>query len=248
MVKKEDLVIRVAGESGDGSTATGEMLAQAAARSGLHVFTFRTTPAEIKGGPVMFQVRASNAPVRSQGDAADVLFAFNQEAWDLHQRAMAPNAVLLYDAEEFTPPASFTGVAYPVPIGQIAQDAGGRRGKNVTALGVVAALFGLGLTRLEDIVRAKLGKKADLIEANLAALRAGIAYARSLTKADPFWMEATGERERLVMTGNQALVAGALHAGIGFFAGYPITPATEIMEGVGRSPAPDRRRLPAGRG
>jgi 2-oxoglutarate ferredoxin oxidoreductase subunit alpha len=235
MIKKDDLVMRVAGESGDGSTAAGEMLAQAAARSGLHVFTFRTTPAEIKGGPVMFQVRASNNPVRSQGDAVDVLFAFNQEAWDLHHRALSPNGVLLYDSEEFTPPASFTGVAYAVPIGQIAQDAGGRRGKNVAALGVAAALFGLGLTKLEDIVRAKLGKKTDLLEANLAALRAGITHARAVEKRDNFWMESRGEATRLVMTGNQAIVAGALHAGVGFFAGYPITPASEVMEGLAKT-------------
>jgi 2-oxoglutarate/2-oxoacid ferredoxin oxidoreductase subunit alpha len=234
MIKKDDLVIRVAGESGDGSTATGEMLAQAAARSGLHVFTFRTTPAEIKGGPVMFQVRASNAPVRSQGDAVDVLFAFNQEAWDLHHGAMAPGGVLLYDSEEFTPPEGFTGVAYAVSIGQIAQEAGGRRGKNVVALGVVAALFGLGLTKLEDIVRVKLGKKADVLEANLAALRAGIEHAHAIQKRDSFWMEAQGEHERMVMTGNQAIVAGALHAGVGFFAGYPITPASEVMEGLAK--------------
>lgn len=234
MIKKDDLVIRVAGESGDGSTATGEMLAQAAARSGLHVFTFRTTPAEIKGGPVMFQVRASNNPVRSQGDAVDVLFAFNQEAWDLHHKALSPNGALLYDADEFTPPADYAGVAYPVPIGQIAQEAGGRRGKNVAALGVAAALFGLGLTRLEDIVRAKLGRKADLLEANLAALRAGIEFARTIEKRDGHWMEAQDEHERMVMTGNQAIVAGALHAGVGFFAGYPITPASEIMEGLAK--------------
>lgn len=232
MIKKDDLVIRVAGESGDGSTATGEMLAQAAARSGLHVFTFRTTPAEIKGGPVMFQVRASNAPVRSQGDAVDVLFAFNQEAWDLHHKALAPDGALLYDSEEFTPPDSYTGVAYAVPIGKLAQAAGGRRGKNVAALGVAAALFGLGLTRLEDIVRVKLGKKADLLEANLAALRAGVEHARTTEKRDSHWMEAQGEHERMVMTGNQAIVAGALHAGVRFFAGYPITPASEIMEGL----------------
>lgn len=232
MIQKDDLVIRVAGESGDGSTATGEMLAQAAARSGLHVFTFRTTPAEIKGGPVMFQVRASNAPVRSQGDAVDVLFAFNQEAWDLHHADMAPHAVLLYDSEEFTPPESFSGVAYPVPIGKIALEAGNRRGKNVAAMGVAAALFDLGLSKLEDIVRAKLGKKAELLESNLAALHAGIAYARTIQKRDSFWMESSGEHNRLVMTGNQAIVAGALHAGVRFFAGYPITPASDIMEGL----------------
>ncbi|NJN17147.1 MAG: 2-oxoacid:acceptor oxidoreductase subunit alpha [Oscillochloris sp.] len=232
MIQKDDLVIRVAGESGDGSTATGEMLAQAAARSGLHVFTFRTTPAEIKGGPVMFQVRASNAPVRSMGDQIDVLFAFNREAWDRHHAEMAPHAVLLYDPEEFTPPETFSGTAYPVPIGEIAHAVGNRRGKNVVALAVTAALFGIGLSRLEDIVRAKLGKKAAFLESNLAAVQAGIDYGRSLKKRDPLWLESSGEHDRLVMTGNQAIVAGALHAGLGFFAGYPITPASDIMEGV----------------
>jgi 2-oxoglutarate/2-oxoacid ferredoxin oxidoreductase subunit alpha len=232
MIVKEDLVIRVAGESGDGSNATGEMLAQAAARSGLHVFTFRTTPAEIKGGPVMFQVRASNSPVRSMGDAVDVLFAFNQEAWDLHHADMGPHAVLLYDPAEFTPPAEFTGIAYPAPINKLSQENGGKRGKNVAALGLVAALFGIGSNKLEDIVTVKLGKKADLLEANLAALRAGISYARQLEKRDSLYMESSGEHERYVMTGNQAIVAGALHAGVRFFAGYPITPASDIMEGL----------------
>jgi 2-oxoglutarate ferredoxin oxidoreductase subunit alpha len=232
MIQKEDLVIRVAGESGDGSNATGEMLAQAAARSGLHVFTFRTTPAEIKGGPVMFQVRASNAPVRSMGDAVDVLFAFNQEAWELNHQSLAHHPVLLFDPDEFTPPADFVGVAYPVPIGKIAVAAGNRRGKNVVAMGAVAALFGLGLTRLEDIVRAKLGKKVEYLESNLAAVHAGVDYAHSLQKVDTFWIESAGEHERYVMTGNQAIVAGALHAGVGFFGGYPITPASDIMEGL----------------
>ncbi len=232
MIQKEDLIIRVAGESGDGSNAAGEMLAQAAARSGLHVFTFRTTPAEIKGGPVMFQVRASNAPVRSMGDFIDVLFAFNQEAWDLNYQSLAHNAVLLFDPETWSPPATFTGVAYPVPIGEIAAAAGNRRGKNVVAMGVVAALFGLGLSRLEDIVRAKLGKKVEYLESNLAAVQASVAYAKSLRKVDTFWIESVGECQRYVMTGNQAIVAGAMHAGLGFFGGYPITPASDIMEGL----------------
>jgi len=232
MIQKEDLVIRVAGESGDGSSATGEMLAQAAARSGLHVFTFRTTPAEIKGGAVMFQVRASNNPVRSMGDAVDVLFAFNQEAWNLHHQSLAANPVLLFDPEEFTPPESYTGIAYPVPIGKIANEAGNRRGKNVVAMGVVAGMFGLGLSKLEDIVQAKLGKKVEFLESNLAALRAGIEYARSIERTDNLWVESEGERERYVMTGNQAITAGGMHAGVGFFGGYPITPASDIMEGV----------------
>jgi len=230
---KDDLIIRVGGESGDGSSATGEMLAQAASKSGLRVFTFRTTPAEIKGGAVMFQVRASRAMVRSMGDAVDVLFAFNEEAWDLHHDSLAPNGVLLYDSDEFVPPPSFTGIGYDIPINRIASENGGRRGKNVAALGAVATLFGLGRGKLEDIVRAKLGKKPELLEQNLQALQAGIDYVNQhIHKIDPFWMESDQEIAQMVMTGNQAIVAGALHAGCNFFAGYPITPASDIMEGL----------------
>jgi 2-oxoglutarate ferredoxin oxidoreductase subunit alpha len=119
-----------------------------------------------------------------------------------------------------------------VPIGKLAVQTGNRRGKNVVALGVVAAMFGIGLTRLEDIVRVKLGKKAEYLESNLSALRAGISYAQGLERQDKLWIESTGEHERYVMTGNQAIVAGALHAGVGYFGGYPITPASDIMEGI----------------
>src|SRR5437773_2078036 len=83
-------------------------------------FTIRTTPAEIKGGPVMVQVRASSEPLHSMGDAVDVLFAFNQEAWDLHHDHLGTNAVLLYDPREFVPPADYTGLRYAVPISSLA--------------------------------------------------------------------------------------------------------------------------------
>lgn len=42
----------------------------------------------------------------------------------------------------------------------------------------------------------------------------------------------SGGREALLISGNEACVEGALAAGVGFFAGYPITPATEIAEGL----------------
>ena len=68
-----DLTVRVGGDSAAGGiVTTGEVFARIAAVSGLEVYTTRTIPAEIKGGPVMFQVRASNAPVRSQGDVVAV--------------------------------------------------------------------------------------------------------------------------------------------------------------------------------
>ena len=73
-----DYVFRVGGEGGEGVISTGEMLTTALARAGFEIYTFRTYPAEIKGGHANYQVRASGDLLLSSGAAVDVLLAFNQ--------------------------------------------------------------------------------------------------------------------------------------------------------------------------
>src|SRR5690242_21769026 len=77
-----EVTIRIGGESGEGTISGGDILALAAARWGYHVYTFRTFPAEILGGPCMFQLRISDKPVKSMGDYADVLICLNREEFD----------------------------------------------------------------------------------------------------------------------------------------------------------------------
>src|SRR5713101_2977742 len=68
-----EVTIRIGGESGEGTISGGDILALASARWGYHVYTFRTFPAEILGGPCLFQVRIGDHPINSMGDYADVL-------------------------------------------------------------------------------------------------------------------------------------------------------------------------------
>ena len=79
-----DIVIRIGGESGEGIVTIGEIFVRIAAFSGLDVYTFRTFPAEIIGGHVIFQARIADHPALSQGDDIDVLVALNQEGYDNH--------------------------------------------------------------------------------------------------------------------------------------------------------------------
>jgi Pyruvate/2-oxoacid:ferredoxin oxidoreductase gamma subunit len=104
----DTLLVRLGGESGiDNAISAGDALTRSVARNGYHVHTFRTYPAEIKGGPVMFQLRVGIHPVASLGDQLDVLLAFNEEAWDLHHQALRPDGILIYDPGEHDAPASF---------------------------------------------------------------------------------------------------------------------------------------------
>ena len=66
-----DLTIRIAGENGEGVLTVGDVLAEALARSGLYIYTFKNLPAEIKGGASMTQVRVQDTCLLYTSDAAD---------------------------------------------------------------------------------------------------------------------------------------------------------------------------------
>ncbi len=228
-----DFVIRVGGESGDGMVTIGDIITVAAADDGAWAYTFRTFPAEIRGGPVLFQLRTSTTQVLSMGDAVDVLVTLNKEAWTLHHNDLRPDGVVVYDPSEYVPPAWFTGTRYEVPAVDLANKAGAKRGKNIVIIGAIARLFGLNEETVRGTIAKKLGKRAELLQGNLDSFQAGWDHAGTIIKADAFsfhFPEVRGTGGRLIMSGNDAIVAGALKAGCRFYGGYPITPATDIME------------------
>jgi len=228
-----DFVLRIGGESGDGMVTIGDIITAVAADHGAWVHTFRTFPAEIRGGPVLFQLHADTRPVLSVGDQVDVLVTLNKEAWTLHHNDLRPDGALIYDPSEYQPPSWFMGTKYEVPAVELANKVGAKRGKNIVIIGAIAKLFGLDKEVAEQTIAKKLGNRAELLQGNLDSFNAGYEYAAGLMKADRFgftFPETRGNGDRLIMNGNDAIVAGAIRAGCRFYGGYPITPASDIME------------------
>jgi 2-oxoglutarate ferredoxin oxidoreductase subunit alpha len=234
-----EITIRIGGESGEGTISGGDLIALGAARWGYHVYTFRTFPAEILGGPCMFQVRIGDQPIRSMGDYADVLVCLNKEAYDRNIADLRHGGVLVYDPGDFTPDAG-DFIAYAVPFNEIARkEVQLFQTKNMVMLGAICGLFGPPLEAIVQVVESKLSKsrKANpiLMEKNMLALEIGKKYVTGqLSKRDPYQLGSVEKANRVVLNGNQALVAGALAAECRYFAGYPITPASDIMEGLAK--------------
>jgi 2-oxoglutarate ferredoxin oxidoreductase subunit alpha len=232
-MSKGSFVIRMGGESGEGIVTIGEVFVRIAAFSGLEVFTFRTFPAEIMGGHVMYQARIGQERVLSQGDQMDVLVAMNQEGFDNHIDELRPGGCLVYNSDVFTPPESPDYLLYAIPVTQLSKELNFPRGTNLIMVGALGQLFGLPLDRSEQMVERRLGKYKSLLTPNLDSLRSGRKYVQEhYPERPPVYLEPpeVPSEERLVMTGNQATTLGALAAGCRFYAGYPITPATSIME------------------
>jgi 2-oxoglutarate ferredoxin oxidoreductase subunit alpha len=235
----KEVTIRIGGESGEGTISGGDILAQASARCGYHIYTFRTFPAEILGGPCMFQVRISDQPVKSMGDYADVLICLNKEAFDRNVGELRSGGVLIYDPSDFTPDSG-DYVIYPVPFNDIARkEVQLFQTKNMVMLGAICGLFGPSIEAVIQLVESKLSRSrkanATLMEKNMLALETAKNYVtQKLTKQDPYQLGPVEKANRVVLNGNQAVVAGALAARCGFFAGYPITPASDIMEAMAK--------------
>src|SRR2546421_12243339 len=87
----------------------------------LDTYTYQTFPAEIKGGTVMYQIRARSGPILSEGDSVDILVALNDEGFDLFGEGLREDGILLYDADVFTPEPSPGRTDYGLAISALAK-------------------------------------------------------------------------------------------------------------------------------
>jgi 2-oxoglutarate ferredoxin oxidoreductase subunit alpha len=104
---------------------------------------------------------------------------------------------------------------------------------NVVGLGALLALTGHPLDTLAGLVRERFAAKGrKVVKLNLDCLRAGAEYVKKHDKGTcPCLLPVLGAAERrLVVSGSQALALGAIAGGVRFYAGYPMSPATPIME------------------
>lgn len=229
-----DFIVRFGGEGGDGVISCGELFAQAASRTEYHVFTYISYPAEIRGGFSMIQIRVRDWRIYSMGSEIDFLVVFNQEAYDRCIEHLKIGGYLIYDPDEVSLNSSPAYRCYPIPLTSISMNAvGGKQAKNVVALGALGHLFDIDPNELKNLVRDRFAAKGDaVVEKNLKALDAGYvaglhgAWERSFRlKPNP-----TAKEQFMLISGNEAVALGAIAAGCRFVAGYPITPATPILE------------------
>src|SRR3977135_1984584 len=181
--KISEAVIRIAGNSQDGIQAIGGFLARLAGRSEQEVMTFMTIPSTISGGPSIFQVRIGSGEVLSAGDDADVLLAFYQHSYEDHINSLKKGGIVLYDADHVEPKADWQKDYHHVgiPISSLTVEAiGGTakdKGKNIYALGLIARMFDLNVSKLEMLITERFGGKDPSVLANaLNAFHAGYGY------------------------------------------------------------------------
>ncbi|HEX5658141.1 MAG TPA: 2-oxoacid:acceptor oxidoreductase subunit alpha [Polyangiales bacterium] len=206
----ESVVIRFAGDSGDGMQLTGTQFTETSALAGNDLATFPDFPAEIRApagslaGVSGFQVHISSLEVFTPGDEPDVLIAMNPAALKANLKDLRKGGVLILDSDAFneknlarvgykTNPVEdgtlngwhvhqvdITGITLKAIEGSGLNNRAAVRSKNFFALGLVYWMYNRSLEHTLAWIDAKFKGKEDIAEANRRALKAGYHYGETV--------------------------------------------------------------------
>jgi len=231
---QEDLNWAIGGEAGDGIDSTGKIFAQALSRAGRHVYTSKDFASRIRGGYTAYKIRTSVDRVESVVDRLDILIALTERTIDENMGELHDGSVIIYDGER----TSMQDVEIPdnmigldIPLKSLAEDAGGAIMRNVVALGVACEVANFPIENLDASLEKRFKNKGQaIVDNNQKAARLGKEYVAENYDHDYGYELETTDEDLVLLNGNEAIGMGAIAAGCRFYAGYPITPATSIME------------------
>ncbi|MCB2050718.1 MAG: 2-oxoacid:acceptor oxidoreductase subunit alpha [Novosphingobium sp.] len=211
----EAVVVRFAGDSGDGMQLTGGQFTLSTALAGNDLATFPDFPAEIRApqgtlfGVSAFQINFGSTAIETAGDAPDVLVAMNTAALKVNLPALKPGGLVIADSGEFTK-RNLDKAKYdtnPLEDGSLAKwdllafdisaltleavkpfglgNKEALRCKNMWTLGLALWMFDRPREPLHQWLKQKFAKAPELAEANIAALNAGHAYGETAEISGP---------------------------------------------------------------
>ena len=241
-----DITIEICGMSGDGTISAGGLLNAAMSHAGFSVMAFDSYPAEIRGfGRCVTRSRIGTQEMLALDDQTHVLISLDDEQSISRIPYLSDNAVIFFDnrpSSNIAENRSITAHIEPdanllgVPFVDLASEASGTtRGRNLTALGAFAAIAGLMPQTFRDVIEFKFMAKGEaVLNSNLKCFDAGYNYAKKEFKDRVIpslsFSQETLNQGRVLYSGNTAISKGAMDAGLKLYFGYPITPATPIME------------------
>lgn len=237
-----DFSWKIAGAAGDGILNAGLLgMAKTALRNNLYVFATAEYPSLIRGGHNHLDLRISDRPLNAHTQELNLLLALNEESVTKHAHKITLGGGIIYDVDvaktlDVTPYSKKGISVFPIPITTMAFEAGGKIMRNSIGIGASLALVGFTLEEYKGVLESVFGKKGDaVVQKNIQAAQKGYDYIRKQFPNSTFRYRLTrcekkkGEKDRIFVSGNEAISIGAIKAGCTFYSAYPMTPASSIL-------------------
>ncbi|MGM0365446.1 MAG: 2-oxoacid:acceptor oxidoreductase subunit alpha [Actinomycetota bacterium] len=235
-MKAENISIKIGGEAGFGIMATGFMLSKVFAKKGYFVIDANEYPSLIQGGHNTYTVKVSTNQIYSISKNVDILIALDRRTIELHREEVSYGGYIIYDDQDYSPEEvkksrkdiKYVGVPFTRIIKEIKAP---KLMRNNVSLGAVLALIDLSFDVLGTVIKETFGRKGEeIVNLNSRAAELGNKYIREkLDNTSPYSLEVVKQKDKMLVTGNDAVFLGGVRAGCKFYAAYPMTPSSSIL-------------------
>lgn len=229
-----DINVVIGGAAGQGVQWATRTLGRTLLRSGFQVYATQDYQSRIRGGHNFSRVRYADRPLGAGVRRADFLLALNAESLERHLAELTPEGAAFCIEGDRKGIEDGRILVLPQDIGPDA--ARNARFNGVKLLAMLAARLGLSREILAEAVRTGLeaGKGKEIIQANLQAIEAVFSSLQE-GGASPVPLPAEKGDDRLLISGHDAVALGMIAAGVGVYAGYPMSPSTSIFNRLAES-------------
>lgn len=230
----KDVIVRFVGSAGDGLVSLGDLFGKILKKHNFNVLGFRSYQSVIRGGYNEYQIRASTDEVLSVGENADIVVLLNKHVAEIHKVRVNSGNKVIYDddyidLDELEYPENI--IKLPIPLASITKDISKLKVlKNIVGFGAISYILGLDEELVKEVIFEQFGDKGEeIVSTNYEALEKGYAYANENDWPVKWEKHKYGKAQQMIISGNEALALGMLSAGLKFYSGYPMTPATSIV-------------------
>ena len=231
------MTIKIGGEAGQGVESSGAGFVKALSRGGVHVFGNSDYMSRIRGGYNFFQIRGSSEPVFCPSDDLHLLLALNEEAITQHKDELVKGGAIIYneDLKVDTDSLRARGIFLcPMPLVKLAYESGADRiMANTAAIGAAVGITEYDFERIAEVIRQNFQRKGEkVVQGNLKLARQAHDIAKEkYAKQFKFKLSTLSSApKRMILHGNHAICLGAIGGGCRFMSGYPMTPASTVIE------------------
>ena len=234
-----DLTIHVATVNGSGSQSSNNVLMRSIFQMGVPVSGKNMFPSNIAGLPTWFTIRANKDGWIGRKKEVDLMVCMNAQTSREDVEGLPAGALCIYDAPLNCKAIRDDVTYFEVPFATLAADLSTdsklrKLLTNMVYVGIVAELIGIERDEILVALAKQFKGKQKAIDANVAAIDKGIAYAQAkLPRQDKWRVERMNATEgKIIVDGNAAAAIGAMFNGVTVVTWYPITPSSSLCESL----------------
>ncbi len=231
MTANGNLTIGLIGSGGDGVVLLGTMLQHLGAAAGYFGQLMKFYGAQIRGGGSAVKLNLNATTAGLPGDTLDILVCFDWAKRAEFGGELPTNEHTLVLCESAPEPGSVPGQIVELPLAKISQElTQNARNKNIVAFGVLVVMLGFAQSIIDSTIAND--PKFRAVKANTTAFDRGCEIGKTVHASG--LATPCDTKPKTVISGNEAVVAASISGGAKACAFYPITPASDISESMGR--------------